>query len=991
LCLSSKSPVSHILLSYTRYDALGRVVEVGEKTDPATGTGLRFKQIFGAMVSGTYNPTVISETKLISWIENNDGERREVTKSYYDEPLITQVPVTFDPHTQRKRITHVTYEELYDDNDQTYDHASHFVYDIHGNVKTLVQDNRKMAVEFASLANQRFKRMDYTYDLVSGNVHRMSVTSVDTSGILQPADQWHHAYRYDADNRIVEVFTSRHTPLLNGGWSNAMLENELTENPDWHKDAHYVYYDHGPLARVELGKDQLQGLDYVYNLQGWLKGVNATSLTNTLDPGKDGVTTGSNPVNGNFAKDVFAFSLHYHQGDYTPIGATAPAATINSGSHAAANSSDLYNGNIRFMQTTLTNPTTREAMPMLNAYRYDQLNRLAQSRSYENGYSANEWNPTSYANNYFNAFTFDAMGNILTQKRHKRDGTQIEDMTYRYKYDVNNKLLRNRLYHVNDAIAAHVDDTDIDDMGTFVSNPLLIETANNYSYDEEGRLIKDTQEGIERITWRVDGKVKSIERPLNSGKKNVSFDYNAFGNRIAKHVFDDDWMLEKSTYYILDAQGNQLSMYEHVVDENEATVNYTLSERNIYGSSRLGKNNQRVDVFATHTENSSNTVLGETFYELSNQLGNVLTVINDIKIPLSDDNQTVSGYDAGIVSISDYSPFGVQLDGRTVSASSYRYGYQNSEKDDEVKGSGNSYSTYFRQLDPRIGRWLSLDPRKSEMPWESPMVSMNNNPIGQNDVLGDKPTPKEAALIANHVYGGVKDSKLKGGWKPSERTIDGVDGDALAEGNEAGLKGRLYERTKRGVTEYVYAYAGTEDLLKDGVTDVAQVGGMSTQYNQAYQLSQDVSSAIGSNELTFVGHSLGGGLANLSALATNRASVTFNPAWLSTATLMKHGLLSKSDEKLTNYVVFGEILDASQRAIYTSQILLGQPSIIVPRGTTRYLFSGKTVFSGALGPIAQGYFSVMAHTMGEVINQIEDVEQYNRIWSSKTNNLIVDK
>jgi RHS repeat-associated protein len=720
--------------SYTRYDALGRVVEVGEKTDPATGTGLRFKQIFGAMVSGTYNPTVISETKLISWIENNDGERREVTKSYYDEPLITQVPVTFDPHTQRKRITHVTYEELYDDNDQTYDHASHFVYDIHGNVKTLVQDNRKMAVEFASLANQRFKRMDYTYDLVSGNVHRMSVTSVDTSGTLQPADQWHHAYRYDADNRIVEVFTSRHTPLLNGGWSNAMLENELTENPDWHKDAHYVYYDHGPLARVELGKDQLQGLDYVYNLQGWLKGVNATSLTNTLDPGKDGVTTGANPVNGNFAKDVFAFSLHYHQGDYTPIGATAPAATINSGSHAAANSSDLYNGNIRFMQTTLTNPTTREAMPMLNAYRYDQLNRLAQSRSYENGYSANEWNPTSYANNYFNAFTFDAMGNILTQKRHKRDGTQIEDMTYRYKYDVNNKLLRNRLYHVNDAIAANVDDTDIDDMGAFVSNPLLIETANNYSYDEEGRLIKDTQEGIERITWRVDGKVKSIERPSDSGKKNVSFDYNAFGNRIAKHVFDDNWNLEKSTYYILDAQGNQLSMYEHTVDSNQ--VNFTLAERNIYGASRLGRTNLAVNMYSSTPEAPISEVLGYKNYELSNHLGNVLTVINDIKIPLSDDNETVSEYQAGIVSISDYSPFGVQLDGRTLSSESYRYGFQGQEKDDEIKGEGNSVNYKYRMHDPRVGRFFAVDPMHHLYSYNSPYAFSENRVMDAIELEG---------------------------------------------------------------------------------------------------------------------------------------------------------------------------------------------------------------------------------------------------------------
>ncbi len=67
----------------------------------------------------------------------------------------------------------------------------------------------------------------------------------------------------------------------------------------------------------------------------------------------------------------------------------------------------------------------------------------------------------------------------------------------------------------------------------------------------------------------------------------------------------------------------------------------------------------------------------------------------------------------------------------------YRYGYQGSEKDNEVKGKGNSYTTFFRQLDPRLGRWLSIDPKTSSIPWQSPYCSMNNNPIIFNDILGD--------------------------------------------------------------------------------------------------------------------------------------------------------------------------------------------------------------------------------------------------------------
>jgi len=72
---------------------------------------------------------------------------------------------------------------------------------------------------------------------------------------------------------------------------------------------------------------------------------------------------------------------------------------------------------------------------------------------------------------------------------------------------------------------------------------------------------------------------------------------------------------------------------------------------------------------------------------------------------------------------------------RNYSSNAYRYGYQGSEKDDDVKGEGKSYTTHFRQLDPRIGRWLSRDPKATS--FETPYSSMGNNPIIFNDILGD--------------------------------------------------------------------------------------------------------------------------------------------------------------------------------------------------------------------------------------------------------------
>ena len=71
------------------------------------------------------------------------------------------------------------------------------------------------------------------------------------------------------------------------------------------------------------------------------------------------------------------------------------------------------------------------------------------------------------------------------------------------------------------------------------------------------------------------------------------------------------------------------------------------------------------------------------------------------------------------------------------------------EKDDELKGSGNSYTTEWRQYDPRIGRFLSLDPAMIKYPGWSPYCFSFNNPVYWNDPNGDDPPEKEKKAILN--------------------------------------------------------------------------------------------------------------------------------------------------------------------------------------------------------------------------------------------------
>src|SRR5690606_36422730 len=51
-----------------------------------------------------------------------------------------------------------------------------------------------------------------------------------------------------------------------------------------------------------------------------------------------------------------------------------------------------------------------------------------------------------------------------------------------------------------------------------------------------------------------------------------------------------------------------------------------------------------------------------------------------------------------------------------VKAGGYRYGFNGMEKDNEVKGKGNSYDFGARMYDSRLGRWLSIDPLTGKYP-----------------------------------------------------------------------------------------------------------------------------------------------------------------------------------------------------------------------------------------------------------------------------------
>ena len=66
----------------------------------------------------------------------------------------------------------------------------------------------------------------------------------------------------------------------------------------------------------------------------------------------------------------------------------------------------------------------------------------------------------------------------------------------------------------------------------------------------------------------------------------------------------------------------------------------------------------------------------------------------------------------------------------------YRYGFQGQERDDEIKGTGNSYSFKYRMHDPRLGRFLSIDPLARDYPHNSPYAFSENRVIDAFELEG---------------------------------------------------------------------------------------------------------------------------------------------------------------------------------------------------------------------------------------------------------------
>lgn len=663
--------------SYTLYDTLGRITEVGEISSAT------------AMTDNISR----SNSALSTWIDNAATTKTQITVTVYDVPHSPLQDYEWNPTNLRNRVSWTGFYNTAANLAAGTERASgsFFSYDILGNVNMLLQDYN---LGPASDDKNRFKKIVYDYDLISGKVNKVS---------YQPGfkDQFYHRYNYDAENRLTNVQTS-------------------ADGIYWENDAYYQYYKHGPLARMVLGQQQVQGLDYAYTLQGWLKGVNSSNLTSAFDMGHDGATGGIT------ARDAFGFALHYFgERDYKPVGSNLhPFADAES---AGSTFKPLFNGNIAMMSVNL--PKVGE--PLLYSYGYDVLNRLVKMDASRNlNTTTNNWESIAL-DDYQERVSYDANGNILTYNRNGDPAVSgkpadMDRLTYDY---VPNS---NKLDHIVDVGNVQYD------------NDIKTQGLLNYDYDEIGNLIKDDKAGIKNsgdIEWTVYGKIKKIVKTNpDLSQTTITYDYDPAGNRISKNVNGH------VTRYVRDASGNVMSVYQYG-DPNLNGGKVTQTETHLYGSSRLGISTRETEVETSlalptaslgglESTSSITFVRDQKFFELGNHLGNVLATVSDVKKERSEDGSTVDHYEADLVSAQDYYPFGMLEPGRSWNAGEYRYGFNGKENDNEVKGVGNQQDYGMRVYDPRIGKFLSVDPLTKSYPELSVYQYASNSPIANIDIDG---------------------------------------------------------------------------------------------------------------------------------------------------------------------------------------------------------------------------------------------------------------
>lgn len=505
--------------SYINYDYYDRVVESGEFF-PGSG-GIVFNP------AGMANADINAPGGGLG-----TGTKAGWLKTTYDNPLSTGI-TGYDQNPYYLGGV-VSYTE------NIGGAKTWFNYDEHGQVLWTVMD----------LPGIGKKTIDYTYNGAEDVIK--TVYQKNTA-----AETFVHYYEYDLDQRLSAVYTN------------------TTDDPGTKiVQAKYYHYLHGPLKRKELGGN-VQGIDYTYTAQGWLKAMNHASRD--LDPSQDGISG----VNAGFARDAIGLNLEYYSGDYTRSG-----ANIGSVSPSSVIAPDQYSGNIKAMGWHSRKPSS-----VISLEGAGIENTTMYAFSYDNKYQLNAatWGTPDYNTQGFaassafgeNNMSYDIHGNLQALNRTNAAGTLTDNFTYNYFTN------SDKLQSISNGGAAF----------------------KSFSYDQTGKLNNETNaSGPARyMKYNENDQMEGVYADAGFTQPVITYQYNERGIRTVKK----DWINNLTTYYISDLNGNDIAIYEQV-----GAGAAVLTEQPLYAVNRIG-------VFMKQAAGYD--------YELTDHLGSIRAIIDRTK------------------------------------------------------------------------------------------------------------------------------------------------------------------------------------------------------------------------------------------------------------------------------------------------------------------------------------------------------------------------
>lgn len=665
--------------SYVSYDQHGRPVEVGEFSNQSGSgaNGVYFQNYYGAYTA-PYTGNIASSTT----VDNADG----LSDTYCND------------------VKHASYEALAsaDDVPGTYSYASNYLgkyknglvsktwnentttwykYDVtNGQLIAAVQQiNDADYTSYAGTGNAQIKTYETTYDAYFGNVTNSYFQKNVSNEYAE------HQYSYDALKRLSSV------NFIAGAGNPATTINTLS------------YDKIGRLKRSVVGPD-LQGVDYVYTLNGKLKAMNHPSLDYTKDRGGD--NRGYNGTGTGVYSDLFGEILEYYPGDYTRTGTSIEANTNGlyngqiygsryktrddvNGTNTGANYIDYLGAN----QLQLITTTNYGQQELANRYTYDAFGQLANStfgtfNNSTNTFSArNEYKEFGVTNN---SIGYDENGNInrLQRNAYVVSGTQqlLDNLTYTYTANTNKHS------KVSDAAT-----------NGFASSFNFKNTGGSpatIGYNSVGQMTVNADENINSITYYPNGQIKQIN--FTSGNVTTYY-YNDQGQKYKTKYYNASTATYKYNWFLFG------TVYEYLSN----VASFDLKQMSVGGSGRAGVYKQDAAGIAIGT--------GHLEYELTDHLGNVRVTF-----------KKGTGTTLQVLSKNDYYAFGGSLPGRSwmQSGGDYRFGYQGQEKS-QMDVNWDEFE--LRQFNHDIGRWSAPDPYGQ---FHSPYIGMGNNPVSMVDPNG---------------------------------------------------------------------------------------------------------------------------------------------------------------------------------------------------------------------------------------------------------------